>query len=385
MPAEQEGSFSMKFDFIVIGGGFAGAASAYFLAPHCSVLLLERETALGTQSSGRSAEQFTVGIKSDMMRGLAAASRPFFDSPPEGFAANKLLGPRGCLTVGMKSHEARLRNLYDRIVSVGATADMLSGEEALAKFPALRGDDVELGVYEPGCADIDGEALMQGYLRGARANAARVEVSALIRSIERAGGRWRLSTDQGDFSANILVNAAGAWVDEVAKLAGIAPIGIMPMRRTAFTFLAPAEYQVDDWPHIFKLDRQWYLKPETGRFMGSLADEVLSEPGDVYPEDVDVAQAIANIEEDTLLRVGRPVSTWAGLRNFVIDRDPVIGARGADSGFVWAAAQGGCGVLSSPALGQMVAARALGREVPEHIIGSGVDPEALGPSRLDEQ
>lgn len=372
----------MKFDVIVIGGGFAGAASAYFLAPHCSVLLLEREPAPGTQSSGRSAEQFTVGIKSDTMRGLAAASRPFFDSPPQGFAENKLLSPRGCLTVGERSHEARLRNLYDRIVSVGAAANMLSGEEALAKFPALRGEDVELAVYEPGCTDIDGEALMQGYLRGARAHSARIEVSAHIRSIEQSGDRWHLSTNLGDFSADVLVNAAGAWVDEVAKLAGVAPIGIMPMRRTAFTFLAPTEYQVDDWPHVFKLDRQWYLKPETGRFMGSLADEVLSEPGDVYPEDIDVAQAIANIEEDTLLRVGRPISTWAGLRNFVIDRDPVIGTWAADPRFIWAAAQGGCGVLSSPALGQLVAATALGREVPDDIINFGGDPAALGPDRL---
>ncbi len=372
----------MKFDVIVVGGGFAGASTAYFLARSASVLLIEREAALGTQSSGRSAEQFTVGIAADLMRNLGAASRSFFDAPPVGFGDEPLLSPRGCLTVGGERHRDRLDMLSRRLTSARAEARSLSGAEALALFPALRPDGVELGIYEPGAADIDSNRLLQGYVRSARSHGAEILLDAPVSSIDRQNGRWIVTTGKGAFEASVIVNAGGAWVDQLAAMAGVEPIGIRPMRRTAFTFAAPAGLTVDAWPHVFKVDRQWYLKPETGRFMGSLADEVLSPPSDVYPDDLDVAQAIENIAADTTLDIGRPMSSWAGLRNFLADRNPVGGARAADPSFIWVAGQGGCGVLTSPALGRAAAAAALGQPLPDALLEFGIDAAALSPDRL---
>lgn len=282
----------MKYDVIVIGGGFAGVSTAYFLSGEAKVLLIERESALSTQSSGRSAEQFTVGIAADTMRALGAASRSFLENPPAVFGDGTLLSPRGCLTVGSVAQRDRLDALVRRLQDARAEVQTLTAAQSLEMFPALVPDGVDLGVYEPGAADIDSNRLLQGYVRGARANGAAVMTSQGVHRIDRTASGWQVLTGEGVFEATALVNAAGAWVDQVAALAGVTPIGITPMRRTAFTFLAPPRFKVDHWPHVFKVARQWYLKPEAGRFMGSLAEEVPTPPRDVYPDDIDVAQAI---------------------------------------------------------------------------------------------
>lgn len=375
----------MQVDVIIVGGGIAGASAAYFLSQHASVALVEREEHVGYHSSGRTAAQFTVGIGAPTMRRMAQASRAFLEAPPAGFSAHPIMTRRGCLTVAKAGQETALLRLRDSLLSVGARADYLDGPQALACFPALVADKVDAGVYEPDAMDIDVDALLQGYLRGARANGASVTAKAEIGSIRRENGLWTVAWPGGEASAPVLLNAAGAWVDEIARMAGLAPLGVVPHRRTAFTFALQRDLDTRDWPHVSNVDYRWYVKPETGCLMGSLADAVPTEPGDAYPDDFDVAQAIENIEQDTHLRVGRPISQWAGLRTFVADRNPVAGTRPDAPGFFWLAGQGGCGVLTSPAMGQAIDALIAGRELPSHLVELGVSAADLSPSRATLQ
>lgn len=370
----------MQADITIIGGGMAGAAAAYFLSRGASVILLEREEASGLHSSGRSSEQFTVGIGADTMRRLAQASRSFLENPPAGFAPLPLLAPRGCLTVGRTDQQASLQRLHDRLTGVGAEARHVDRDEALRLFPALRAENFDSGVFEPGAMDIDVNTLLQAYLRGAKANGAKILTNASANAIERRSGKWIVITPAGEVSSSMILNAAGAWVDEVTKLARLAPIGLTPHRRTAFTFL-PTGLDASRWPHVSNVDYRWYVSPRGDSLVGSLADAVPVPPGDVYPDDMDVAQGIENIEQDTTFKIDRPLSKWAGLRNFVADKNPVCGTRADAEGFFWLAGQGGCGILTSPALGQAAAALMLGRELPDEQRVLGITPDDLSPSR----
>lgn len=371
----------MKVDVVIVGGGIVGASAAYFLSQHGSVALVEREEHFSYHSSGRTAAQFTVGIGAPTMRRMAQASRSFLEAPPEGFCTHPILTPRGCLTVAKAGKEGVLRRLQDNLASVGARADYLDKEAALSLFPALVADKVDAGVYEPDAMDIDVDVLLQGYLRGAKARGAALLTRIPVQGVSRENGAWRVRWQGGEIAAPILVNAAGAWADEVTRMAGLEPIGIVPYRRTAFTFALQKDFDTRSWPHVGTVDYNWYVKPEPGCLMGSLSDAVPTQPGDVYPEDLDVAQAIANIEADTRLHVGRPLSQWAGLRSFVADRNPVAGTRPDAPGFFWLAGQGGCGILTSPAMGQALAALAAGHELPGDLLEIGVSARDLSPAR----
>lgn len=373
---------SMQADIAIIGGGMAGASAAFFLSRRASVILLEREDAFGLHSSGRSSEQFTVGIGADTMRRLAQASRSFLENPPAGFAPLRLLSPRGCLTVGRTDQQASLRRLHGRLTDVGAEARYVDRDEALQLFPALRADKFDTGVFEPGAMDIDVNTLLQAYLRGAKVNGAKVLTNANVSAIGRAAGKWVITTPAGTITCSMILNAAGAWVDEVTRIAGLPPIGLTPHRRTAFTFL-PTGIDASRWPHVSNVDYHWYVSPRGDSLVGSLADAVPVAPGDVYPDDVDVAQGIDNIEQDTNFQIGRPLSKWAGLRNFVADKNPVCGTRADANGFFWLAGQGGCGILTSPALGQAAVALMLGRELPEEQRALGIEPSNLAPDRKE--
>ncbi|MBR3194541.1 FAD-binding oxidoreductase [Bosea sp. (in: a-proteobacteria)] len=371
----------MRVDVIIVGGGIAGASAAYFLSRHGSVALIEREEQAGYHSSGRSAAQFTVGITAPTMRRMAQASRSFLETPPAGFCTHPIMTPRGCLTVAAAGQEDRLARLEERILSVGARAERLDGPSALALFPALRPEKVQAGVNEPDAMDIDVDVLLQGYLRGARANGGTIFLKAGVDTIRRDTSGWTVAWPGGEAQAPLLVNAAGAWADEIARLAGIAPIGIVPKRRTAFTFAHRPDIDARTWPHVSNVDYRWYVKPEPGCLTGSLADATPVEPGDAYADDLDVAQAIDNIEQDTSFRIGRPLSQWAGLRSFVADAEPVAGVRPQEPGFFWLVGQGGCGILTSPAMGDATAALLAGRALPAAMTELGVTAGDLSPAR----
>ncbi len=346
-----------------------------------TVTLIEREDQLGYHSSSRSAAQYTAGISARTMRRLAAASLDFLTDPPADFAPYPLVSRRGCLTVGRRDQEAALRRMAGYIGDAGARADLIGRDEALALFPALRADKVEAGVYEPEAMDIDADMLLQGYARGARARGASIVAGAGITALARDGGLWQVEAGGRRLAAPRVLNAAGAWVDAVAALAGLAPIGLVPYRRTAFTFAAPSGVDCSRWPHVSNVDYRWYVQPDAGRLMGSLADAVPVPPADVHPDDIDVAQGIDNIEQDTTFRIARPLSQWAGLRSYVADRNPVCGTRADAPGFFWLAGQGGCGILTSPALGRAAAALVLGRALPADLTARGIAEADLAPDR----
>lgn len=267
-----------------------------------------------------------------------------------------------------------------RTVSVGAKR--LDPAQVMAIVPVMRQELLAGGILEPEAADIDVHRLHQGYLRGIREHGGEIRCNTTVARIERAGDQWIVDTDTGRYRAGILVNAAGAWCDEIARLAGARPIGLVPKRRTAFTFAPPHGVVIDEWPLCVAADWSWYMKPDAGRILGSPANEDPVAPHDVQPEDMDIAVGIDAIESMTTLEIRRPTSTWAGLRSFVADGDLVGGFDIERPGFFWVAGLGGYGVQTSAAMGELCASLIRGSGIPDHIASHGVSEAALGPSRL---
>lgn len=369
-------------DFLVIGGGIAGASVAHWLAPHASVILLEREAQPGYHSTGRSAALFMESYGTPQVRALTMASRDFLMQPPKGFAEHPLLTPRGAMMVGSAAQSAELDAHWNVLRAMDREVKRLSGEEAIAMVPALRPEQVAGAVYEPDAADMDVHAIHQGYLRGMRRAGGTLVCNAGVTAVERIGERWRVTAGGNVYEAPVLINAAGAWVDTIAQLAGVRPIGIEPRRRSAFIFPPPEGQSVAHWPMVFSADEGWYIKPDAGMLLGSPANADPVEPQDVQPEEFDIALAIHRIEEATTLAIRRPTRTWAGLRSFVADGDLVGGFDPETPGFFWVAAQGGYGIQTSAAMGEACAALARGLPLPARIADFGLTAEMLGPGRL---
>ncbi len=371
-----------RADFLVIGGGIAGASMGYWLAPHGRVLLLEREAQPGYHSTGRSAALFAQTYGTPQVRALTMASRAFFDAPPDGFAERPLLAPRGFLMVAGPGQEEMLRAGWQALSSTSARVQLLSAQDACAMVPVLRPERVVGAILDPDAADVDVDALHQGYLRGIRRHGGAVVCDAEVTALRRIAGEWSLRAGSDRYAAPVVVDAAGAWADVVAGLAGIPPIGLTPKRRSAFIFPAPDGLDTKRWPLTVGIAENWYFKPEAGMLLGSPANEDAVPPHDVQPEELDIATAIFHIEETSTLRIARPTRTWAGLRSFVADGDLVGGFDPAAPGFFWLAAQGGYGIQTSPAMGEACAALARGEPVPSRIASFGLSAAALGVARL---
>ena len=369
-------------DFLVIGGGIAGASLGYWLARHGRVILLERESQPGYHSTGRSAALFAESYGPRQVRALTLASRAFLDAPPAGFAGHPVLSPRGVLIVATQGQEALLHADWEALRTVSEAMRLLRPDEACARVPVLRPDKVIGAIHDPGAADIDVDALHQGYLRGLRRDGGTVVCAAEVTALRRDGGRWLLGAGGQRYAAPVVVNAAGAWADEIARLAGVAPIGLTPKRRSAFTFAAPEGLDAARWPLATGIAEDWYFKPDAGMLLGTPANADPVEPHDVQPEELDIATGIHRIEQMTTLEIRRPARTWAGLRSFVADGDLVGGFDPAAPGFFWLAAQGGYGIQTSPAMGEACAALVRGEPIPSRIAAFGLTVEMLGPARL---
>ncbi|WP_028605725.1 NAD(P)/FAD-dependent oxidoreductase [Ottowia thiooxydans] len=373
-----------SFDIVIIGAGMAGASLAWRLAGRgSSVLLLEREAQPGYHSTGRSAALFMESYGPPQVRALTRASRSFFLHPPLGFTDAQLMHPRGAMHVAMHGQEAALAALHDELIGACPDLQTLDAAQILERVPVLRPDLVASALYDPHAQDMDVDAIHQGFLRGARAGGVILQTGrAPVRAVYERG-LWSIQFETGEpVQAARVVNAAGAWADEVASLFGAAPINIEPRRRSAFTFSPPEGVNASTWPAVISVSDGWYLKPDAGQILGSPGNADPVAPHDVQPEELDIAIGIYSIEEATSLTIRRPASTWAGLRSFVADGEMVIGFDDVCPGFFWLAAQGGYGIQSAAGASQLAAALLEERELPRELVEQGVDPAAVSVLRM---
>ncbi len=367
-------------DVIVLGAGMAGASLAAELSPQCKVTLLEVEDQPGRHSTGRSAAMFFESYGNETVCALTRASRAFLEQPPEGFCEVPLMSPRAAMIVADGEGLARLES---HCGGPGAPSTMhrISREEALGLVPILRPDWVAGAFIDGSGCDMEVAAIHQGYLRTARRLGAQVVLGAAEVILARRNGLWTVKCRAGEFSAPLLVNATGAWADQVASQAGAAPVGLQPNRRTALTIPAPAAHDSRHWPMVIDVDETVYFKPDAGQLLLSPANEDPMPPCDVAPEEMDIALAVDRFETLTSEPVKRINHRWAGLRSFVADRSPVAGYDTQAEGFFWLAGQGGYGIQMAPALARSAAALLLGHSLPADVVAQGVREESLSPSR----
>jgi D-arginine dehydrogenase len=372
-----------NFDFTVVGAGIAGASIAYELSRDCTVCLLEAEERPGVHATGRSAALFAPSYGGREMRALTRASKGFFLAPPDGFSDSPLLRERGCLYIARSDQHNLLTGLVAAIRTSGGTLLDLPAEVAFERVPLLRRDYVAEAVFDPDAMDIDVNSVHQGFMRGARTNGTRVITNHRLGRISREKDQWSIQLNDGQLiQARVLINAAGAWADEVAQACGALPIGLQPLRRTALLIEPPENVDIRSWPAVIDAEELFYFKPDGGKLLLSPADETPAVPGDVQPDDLDVAIAVDRVEKALDIEVRRVTHSWAGLRTFSPDRAPVCGYDPRITGFFWCAGQGGYGIQSAPAMARAAASLARGERLPTDIAAEGLCPEELSPARF---
>jgi D-arginine dehydrogenase len=374
-----------SFDVIVIGGGMAGVSVGSELAADRRILLVDMEATLAYHTTGRSAAMFLESYGGPAIRALTTASRAYLENPPH----ERLLTPLPLLHTARAGRGVAIEQLYRDVRVLVPDVELLEAAQVVERQPLLRPGAIERALLEPGAMEIDVHALHQGYLRDVRAKHGEVATGAGVRTARRRAGLWHLTLSDGrEVAAAHIIDAAGAWADAVARIFGAAPVGLRALRRTAFTVDAPPGFGA---PMIADIDDAFYVKPDAGRLLCSPADETPQEPADARPDTVEIARAIEVINEVTTLDIRHVRSSWAGLRNFVADRSPVVGPDPAVDGFFWYAAQGGYGIQTAPALARVGAALLRGEPVPADVAERGLiaadlapDRSALSPTRSDQ-
>jgi D-arginine dehydrogenase len=369
-------------DFLVIGAGIAGASAAASLSELGRVAVLETEQHAGYHTTGRSAAVFSEIYGSQVIRGLTRASRDFMFEPPSGFASSPLASPRGAVYFARPDQLDALQRFRADPEVLAATTE-LSQAQVLERLPLFRDGYLAGGVLEHGCADLDVDAIHQGFLRRIKARKSEIHLDCQVYALERKKGElWAATTSKGVFQAPIVVNAAGAWGDELAALAGVAPVGLEPKRRTALLIPTPGDLAAASWPAAVDISEEFYFKPDAGLLLLSPADEHPSPPCDAQPEELDIAIAIDRFERATGTEVRQVRRSWAGLRVFSPDRSPVVGFDPFVDGFFWLVGQGGYGIQTSPSLGRVAAALAAGQPLPADVANQGVTAAMLSKTRF---
>lgn len=370
----------MPWDVIVIGAGIAGASAAAALAEHGRVLLIERESQPGYHTTGRSAALYTPHYGASVVRRLNLAGGAFYASPPDGFAELPLLRPRGALYIAGHDGGDILATELAAARLADPSVRELTAADACRLVPILRPDYLVAAYLDAAAADMEVGAILQGFLRllGRRDGAVRSGVE--VQGIDRVAGIWRVRLRDGVEEAPVIVDAAGAWADEFAALAGAGRKTIEPRRRTAILVEPPPGAAVAAWPAVANLPETFYSKPDAGMILASPADETPSTASDAQPDELDVAICVDRIETATTLRVRRIAHRWAGLRSFAPDRIPVVGFDAEVPGFFWLAGQGGYGIMSAPALAAITAHLVAAAPLPAWL--GEVDLTALDPARF---
>ncbi|MEM9523677.1 MAG: FAD-binding oxidoreductase [Pseudomonadota bacterium] len=353
-------------DFLVIGGGIAGISAAARLAPHGAVTVLEAERHLGYHASGRSAAMFEEMYGSPATITLNRASRAYH-------RAGGYLSDRGMMLIGTRENRAA----FDTDLSA-MRLDEISVDEARRMVPVLNAEIVTRVGYHAAAWDIDTDRLIQDFARVIRRNGGAIRTGMRVASLTRTKSGWRAQAGEQVFQAHLIVNAAGAWADRIAGMAGIMPLRMQPYRRSMARIPAPGELNVSRWPMLLGPGEDWYAKPDAGALLVSPAEEDPLDPQDVWADDMVIAEGVAKYEARVTEPVTRILSNWAGLRTFAPDRRLVLGPDPSEPRFVWCAGQGGYGMQTAPAASQLLADLVLGRrsELPADIV------LALSPRRF---
>ena len=370
---------------LVVGGGIAGVSAAYYLAISglCDrITLIEAEAQLAHHTTGRSAALLTENYGAGPIRPLTAASLDFLYNPPADLVDHPVLEPRGIITVATSAatHDELDRQLRDGANIAHPVAELDAATAAEIAPHIVLGPDSRI-MYEEHAQSIDVAALHQAYVRGIKANGGKIETARRLDAARLHGDGWSIDTTAGPIQADVLVNAAGSWGDLVAQSAGIAPVGLQPLKRTAFMVDSPFE-DSSHYPFVAEVHHDWYIGPDGTQFMCSPADEIPSEPCDARADEIDIARTIDMLNQHTRLNIRSVRSHWAGLRTFGPDRSMVIGPEPGHENFVWCVGQGGTGIQSSPGAGQLTADLVLLGQPGKTFDGTALAMAGLAPDRL---
>lgn len=348
-------------DIIVIGGGIAGISAAARLSEHAQVTVLEGESALGYHASGRSAALFEENYGSASVKALNQASSDYHHTANGGY-----LTPRGLMLLGREGEN----DVFEKDIKE-LKVNEITVKEARQRVPIIN-DIITRAAYHSGAKDLDTDRMIQDFAKVVRANGGQVITNAQVNAITFQNNQWTIQCGDVSYEAETLVNAAGAWADQIAKQAGVAPIGITPLRRSMARTPAPTDHDITRWPIFFGVGEAWYAKPDAGKLLISPADETLVEPHDAYADDMILAEGIDRFQQHVTYEITRVENTWAGLRSFAPDRTLVLGRDAANPSFIWCAGQGGYGFQTAPAASRLISDLTLGNppEIDREIVAS---------------